>query len=281
MIEIGKYNTLRAARRTPHGMVLQDEEGDDVLLPNKYVPESLEPGAPIDVFVYTDSNDWPVATTRRPLAVVGEVAYLQAKEITPIGAFMDWGLEKDLFVPFSEQSQKMTTGRRYFVYLYLDEQTDRVAASSKLNKYLSKEAPDLKEGQEVQLLIGPQTELGFTAFIDNRFQGLLYQSEYFQPLSPGMRTRGYVKLVRPDGKIDLSLQPQGYLQAVPLQAEQILEALKKNNGFLPLTDKSEPEEIAALLKMSKKAFKKAVGALYKQGRIRLEDSGVRLLEGQG
>lgn len=279
MIEIGKYNTLRAARRTPHGMVLQDEEGDDVLLPNKYVPESLEPGAPIDVFVYTDSNDWPVATTRRPLAVVGEVAYLQAKEITPIGAFMDWGLEKDLFVPFSEQSQKMTTGRYYFVYLYLDEQTDRVAASSKLSKYLSKEAPGLKEGQEVQLLIGPQTELGFTAFIDNRYHGLLYKSEYFQPLSPGMRTRGYVKLVRPDGKIDLSLQPQGYLQAVPLQAEQILEALKKNNGFLPLTDKSEPEEIAALLKMSKKAFKKAVGALYKQGRIRLEDNGVRLLGG--
>ncbi|MCB0572727.1 MAG: GntR family transcriptional regulator [Phaeodactylibacter sp.] len=277
MIEIGKYNTLRAARRIAHGMVLQDEEGDDVLLPNKYVPEGLAPGDDIDVFVYTDSNDWPIATTRRPLALVGEIAYLQAKEITPIGAFMDWGLEKDLFVPFSEQSQKMTTGKRYFVYLYLDEQTDRVAASSKLGKYLEKEATGLEPGQEVQLLIGPESELGFTAFIDNRYRGLLYKSEYFQELHPGMHIKGYVKTIRPDGKADLSLQQQGYLHAVPLQAEQLLEALKKNGGFLPLTDKSGPEEVASLLKMSKKAFKKAIGALYKQRLVRLEEDGVHLV----
>ncbi|MCB0552646.1 MAG: GntR family transcriptional regulator [Phaeodactylibacter sp.] len=279
MIHIGLYNRLIAARDTPHGMVLQDEEGDDVLLPNKYVPKGLAPGDPIDVFVYTDSNDWPIATTLRPKAIVGEFAFMQAKEITPIGAFMDWGLEKDLFVPFSEQSLKMTTGNWYFVYLYLDEQTDRVAASSKLNKYLDKSEPELKIGEEVQLLIGPQTPLGFNAFINNRYKGLLYKSEFFQPLRPGMRVKGYVKLIRPDGKVDLSLQPQGYQQAVPTQAEQILEALKKNKGFLPLTDKSDPDEVASLLKMSKKAFKKAVGALYKQRLIRLEEAGIYLEEG--
>jgi uncharacterized protein len=278
MIEIGQYNRLTAVRMTPHGMVLHDAEGDDVLLPNKYTPKELAIGDAIDVFVYTDSEDWPIATTRRPYAQLHEVAYLQAKEITNIGAFLDWGLEKDLFVPFSEQGLKMVAGGRYFVYLYLDEESGRVAASSKLNKYLDQGTPDLSVGQEVQLLIGPPTPLGFSAFINHRYRGLIYQSDIFRPLRPGDRCPGYIKLIRPDGKIDLSLQPQGYQQAVPAQAQQILDLLQARGGFLPLTDKSEPDEIYALLQMSKKAFKKALGALYKARRVRLEDEGVYGLE---
>lgn len=274
MIEIGQYNRLTAVRLTPHGMVLHDEEGDDVLLPNKYTPKELAVGEAIDVFVYTDSEDWPIATTRKPFALVNEVALLHVKEVTSIGAFLDWGLEKDLFVPFSEQSAKMIAGGRYFVYLYLDESTGRVAASSKLNKYLNKEVPDLAVGQEVQLLIGLPTPLGFNAFINHRYRGLVYQSDIFRPLHPGDKCKGYVKLIRPDGKVDLALQPQGYQYAVSVQSQQILDVLKRQGGFLPLTDKSEPEEIYALLQMSKKAFKKALGALYKQRLVRLEEEGV-------
>lgn len=276
MIEIGKYHTLRAARRIAHGMVLVDAEGDDVLLPKKYLPEGLAPGDAIEVFVYTDSEDWPVATTQRPKASVGQFAYLTVKEVTSFGAFLDWGLDKDLLAPFSEQAHKMERGKAYLVFLLLDEQTGRLIASSKLNKFLETQHIGLEEGQEVDLLIGPETDIGYNAIINHRYRGLLYKSDLFRPLQPGDQCKGYVKTIRPDKKVDLSLQKPGYAQVGP-DAEKILQILKKNNGFLGLHDKSGPEEIAARLHMSKKAFKKAVGALYKQRLIRLGEEGVYLV----
>ena len=278
MIHIGQYQLLTAARHIPHGMVLQDAEGDDVLLPKKYVPEGLAPGDEIEVFVYTDSEDWPVATTQKPKAVLGQFAYLQVKEIAPFGAFLDWGLDKDLLAPFAEQSKKMERGKWYLVYLLIDEQTDRMIASSKLNKFLEAENIELEEGQEVGLLIGPQTDIGYNAIINHRYRGLLYKSDLFRPVQPGERCRGYVKTVRPDRKIDLSLRKPGYAHVEP-NAEKILHLLEQNNGFLGLHDKSDPEEITARLQMSKKTFKKAIGALYKQKRIRIGEDGVYLAEG--
>ncbi|MCO6476822.1 MAG: GntR family transcriptional regulator [Phaeodactylibacter sp.] len=276
MIQIGRYQLLTAIRSTPHGMVLQDAEGDDVLLPKKYSPESLAPGDEIDVFVYTDSEDWPVATTQKPKAILGEFAYLQVKEVVPFGAFLDWGLDKDLLAPFAEQSKKMERGKYYLVYLMLDEQTDRLIASSKLSKFLETENIELSEGQEVDLLIGPQTDIGYNAIINNRYRGLLYKSDLFRPVQPGGRTKGYVKTIRPDKKIDLTLQKPGYAHVEP-NAEKILQLLEKNNGFLDLHDKSNPAEITARLHMSKKTFKKAIGALYKQRLIRIEEDGVYLV----
>lgn len=278
MIEIGKYQTLKAARRIAHGMALVDEEGDDVLLPKKYVPESLAPGDAIEVFVYTDSEDWPVATTQRPKATLGQFACLQVKEVASFGAFLDWGLDKDLLAPFAEQARKMERGKSYLVYLLLDEQTDRLIASSKLAKFLETENIKLAEGEEVDLLIGPATDLGFNAIINHRYRGLLYKSELFRPLQPGDQCKGYVKTIRPDKKIDLTLQKPGYAHVEP-NARKILQVLEKNNGFLGLHDKSDPAEIAARLQMSKKTFKKAIGALYKQRLIRIEADGVYLVQG--
>ncbi|MCB9294788.1 MAG: GntR family transcriptional regulator [Lewinellaceae bacterium] len=278
MIEIGKYQTLKAARRIAHGMALVDEEGDDVLLPKKFVPESLAPGDDIEVFVYTDSEDWPVATTQRPKVTLGQFAYLQVKEVTPFGAFLDWGLDKDLLAPFAEQARKMERGKFYLVYLLLDEQTDRLIASTKLSKFLETENIKLAEGEEVGLLIGPATDIGFNAIINHRYRGLLYKSELFRPLQPGDMCKGYVKTIRPDKKIDLALQRPGYAHVEP-NAQKILQVLEKNNGFLGLHDKSAPEEIAARLQMSKKTFKKAIGALYKQRLIRIEADGVYLIQG--
>ncbi len=276
MIHIGRYQLLTAIRSTPHGMVLQDSEGDDVLLPKKYVPEGLAPGDDVEVFIYTDSEDWPVATTQKPKAILGEFAYLQVKEVVPFGAFLDWGLDKDLLAPFAEQSKKMERGKYYLVYLLLDEQTDRLIASSKLNKFLETENIELEESQEVDLLIGSQTDIGYNAVINNRYRGLLYKSDLFRPVQPGDHTTGYVKTIRPDKKIDLTLQKPGYAHVEP-NAEKILQLLKKNNGFLDLHDKSSPEEITARLQMSKKTFKKAIGALYKQRLIRIGEDGVYLV----
>lgn len=280
MILIGRYQLLTAIRSTPHGMVLQDAEEDDVLLPQKYVPEGLAPGDEIEVFVYTDSEDWPVATTQKPKAALHEFAFLQVKEVAPFGAFLDWGLDKDLLAPFAEQSKKMERGKHYLVYLLLDEQTDRLIASSKLSKFLETENIELGEGQEVDLLIGPQTDIGYNAIINNRYRGLLYKSDLFRPVQAGERTKAYVKTIRPDKKIDLTLQKPGYAHVEP-NAEKILQILKKNNGFLGLHDKSDPEEVSTRLQMSKKTFKKAIGALYKQRLIRIEEDGVYLVGEEG
>lgn len=276
MIEIGTYQNLKAARETPHGLVLLNEEGDDVLLPKKYVPEGLQEGGIVEVFVYTDSEDWPVATTQRPFAQRDQFAHLQVKEVSPLGAWLDIGLDKDLLVPFSEQDLRMEAGKYYPVYVYVDEETDRLVGSNRFRRFLTQENLTVEEGQEVGLFILGFSDLGAKAAVNERHEGLIFQSDIFRPLQPGERLKGYVKTIRPDGKIDLALQPQGYAKVEP-NAEKILTQLRASaNGFLPLHDKSDPELIRAQLQMSKKTFKKAIGSLYKQKLIDLEAGGIRL-----
>jgi predicted RNA-binding protein (virulence factor B family) len=275
MLHLGIKNTLRILRGTGVGMFLGDEEGNDVLLPKKYVPENAIVGEDIEVFIYRDSEDRIIATNLEPKIQLNQFACLQVKSVTAIGAFLDWGLEKDLFVPFREQNKKMEEGRWYAVYLYLDEETDRLVASCKVNRYFEKENIDLLIGQEVDLLIFEETDLGLNAVIDNKYKGLIYENEIFQRIKIGTRTKGFVKNLRDDNRVDLSLQKQGYANVEP-NAERILEKLKANNGFLDVTDKSDSNYVMYQLEMSKKTFKKAVGALYRQKIIRIEEDGIYL-----
>ena len=276
MLHLGLKNTLRILRGTGVGMFLGDEEGNDVLLPKKYVPENAIVGDDIEVFIYRDSEDRIIATNLEPKIQLNQFACLQVKSVTAIGAFLDWGLEKDLFVPFREQNKKMEEGRWYAVFLYLDEETDRLVASCKVNRYFEKENIDLQIGQEVDLLIFEETDLGLNAVINNKYKGLIYENEIFQRIKIGTRTKGFVKNLRDDNRVDLSLQKQGYANVEP-NAERILEKLKANNGFLDVTDKSDSNYIMYQLEMSKKTFKKAVGALYRQKIIRIEDDGIYLV----
>lgn len=275
MLHLGIKNTLRILRGTGVGMFLGDDEGNDVLLPKKYVPENAIVGDDIEVFIYRDSEDRIIATTLEPKIQLNQFACLQVKSVTAIGAFLDWGLEKDLFVPFREQNKKMEEGRWYAVYLYLDEETDRLVASCKVNRYFEKENIDLQIGQEVDLLIFEETDLGVNAVINNKYKGLIYENEIFQRIKIGTRTKGFVKNIRDDNRVDLSLQKQGYANVEP-NAERILEKLKANNGFLDVTDKSDANYVMYQLEMSKKTFKKAIGALYRQKIIRIEEDGIYL-----
>jgi uncharacterized protein len=276
MLHLGIKNTLRILRGTTVGMFLGDDEENDVLLPKKYVPENAVVGDNIEVFIYKDSEDRIIATTLEPKIYLNQFACLQVKAVTPIGAFLDWGLEKDLFVPFREQNKKMEEGKWYAVYLYLDEDTERLVASCKVNRYFEKENIDLKVGQEVDLLIFEETDMGLNAIINNKYKGLLYENEIFQRIKVGTQIKGFVKNIREDNRIDLSLQKQGYENIEP-NAERILTKLKSNNGFLDITDKSDANYVMYQLEMSKKTFKKAVGALYRQRVIRLEDDGIYLV----
>lgn len=275
MLHLGIKNTLRILRGTGVGMFLGDDEGNDVLLPKKYVPENAIVGDDIEVFIYRDSEDRIIATNLEPKIQLNQFACLQVKSVTAIGAFLDWGLEKDLFVPFREQNKKMEEGRWYAVYLYLDEETDRLVASCKVNRYFEKENIDLQIGQEVDLLIFEETDLGLNAVINNKYKGLIYENEIFQRIKIGTRTKGFVKNIRDDNRVDLSLQKQGYANVEP-NAERILEKLKANNGFLDVTDKSDANYVMYQLEMSKKTFKKAIGALYRQKIIRIEEDGIYL-----
>lgn len=265
-MKLGEVNRLKVARERDFGLYLTDGE-EDVLLPQKYVPETVTEF--IEVFLYTDSEDRIIATTLTPKLQLHECALLTIKDITKYGAFADWGLEKDLLIPFREQMGKMQKDEEHIIYLFLDERTDRLVGSAKLEKFLNKK-PSFEEGESVDLLIGRKTDLGFEVVIDNTNLGLIFHNEIFQPLKMGDRIPGYVKRIRPDGKIDLTLQKLGYSQIKTVE-DVILEALEKNQGMLMLTDKSSPEEIAAQLRISKKNFKKGVGALYKQKRILLKE----------
>ena len=275
MIEIGQYNLMKAARLMPQGWYLVNAAEQEVLLPNKYVPEGMEEGQEIKVFIYMDSEDRVTATTRKPKAQVNEFACLKVLEMTKFGAFLDWGLEKDLLVPFSEQTKKMLKDEWHLVYLYLDERTERLVATAKINSFLETEQIDVKVGQEVDLLIGTRTDLGVKVIINNKYAGLIFNNEIFQKLLPGAHTRGFIKQIRPDNKIDVSLQQQGFANVAP-NAQKVLEKLEQANGFLALNDKSDPVLIQQHLEMSKKTFKKAIGVLYKQKKIRIESDGIYL-----
>ncbi|WDQ15529.1 CvfB family protein [Rhodopirellula sp. P2] len=275
MIEIGGTFDLEVLKRTDFGMFLDAGELGEILLPTKHTPDDLSVGDIVEVFLYLDSEDRPIATTQVPKAEVGEFAYLEVKENTPIGAFLDWGLDKDVLVPFAEQHRPMRVGDSYLVFLYLDNQ-DRITATSKIDKYVSN---DPEHGfypqQAVELIIANSTEMGHKAIVDQSHWGLLYKDEVDQRISFGQTIQGYVKHVRVDGKIDLSLKSGQQIRDDFSQAIQ--SHLEENGGFAPVHDKSPPNEIFDLFRMSKGQFKKAIGALYKQQVIAIEQDGIRLL----
>ncbi len=283
MIEIGKYNKLTILRDTQVGLFLGNPELDpegihDVLLPNKYVPKVFEIGEELIVFVYLDHEQRPVATTLEPYILLNEFALLRVNYTNQVGAFMDWGMEKDILVPFKEQARPMEKGKRYLVYLYLDEKTNRLVASSKLNQFLKNENLTVEKGEEVDLIVSHITELGINVIINEKYKGLMYKDEvYDDAIRTGDRMRGYIKAIRPDNKIDVSLQIQGY-QSIEPNAEKILDELRASRGFLRLTDNSHPEDIKTVLKMSKKTFKKAIGALYREQRIEIKEDGIYLIK---
>ncbi len=276
MIRLGDYNTLRIERSTSVGLFLQDEEGTEILLPNKYVPEDIKIDTDITVFCYLDNSERPVATTLTPYIVRDGFAYLKVAEVSAYGAFLDWGLEKHLLVPFREQAQRMEEGKQYLVYCYLDEESLRLTGSSKVDRFLVNQKPDYQPNAVVDLLVFRKTPLGWEVIVDNKYKGLIFDSDIFKPISIGDHLQGFVKKVREDHKIDISLQPIGAKMLEPT-AKMILDKLTENNGFLPLHDKSTPEEIQSQLHLSKKAFKKGVGILYRQRKILIEEEGIRLL----
>jgi Uncharacterized protein conserved in bacteria len=277
MIEIGKYNTLTIDRDTQVGLFLTDGK-EDVLLPNKYVPKVFEIGEEITVFVYLDHEERPVATTLEPYILLNEFGLLRVNYTNQIGAFMDWGMEKDILVPFKEQARPMEKGKRYLVYLYMDEKTNRLVASSKTNQFLNNDNLTVEVGEEVDLIVSHITELGINVIINEQHKGLIYKDEvYDDAIRTGDRLRGYIKAIRPDNKIDVALQKQGF-EAVEPNAEKILDELRANRGFLRLNDASHPEDIKTVLKMSKKTFKKAIGVLYKQKQIEIKEDGIYLVK---
>lgn len=278
MAEIGKLNQLEVVKEVDFGIYLDGGNLGEILMPKRYVPEGTMPGDIIEAFIYLDSEDRLLATTEKPLAMVDDFALLEVVSVAPVGAFLNWGLPKDLFVPFREQRKPMEVGEKYLVYVYLDENSKRIAASSKIEQFLDNIPIDYDENEEVDLIIVNETDLGYNAIIDNSHLGVLFKNEVFQTLHPGDRMTGYIKKIRPDGKIDLRLDKVGY-EKIGGFADEIMEKLKQNNGFLPLTDKSSPEEIYQTFGISKKNFKAAIGALYKRRMITLEENGIRINPG--
>ncbi len=276
MIALGKYNNLEILRDTTVGLFLGDDEGNDVLLPNKYVPEEFEIGDYLDVFCYLDHEERIVATTLVPFVTVDQFQLLQVAEVNEYGAFMDWGLEKHLLVPFREQRNKMQEGQWYVVYCYLDEKTDRLVASNKLDKFLSNENLTVQALDEVDLVVTRLTDLGWEVIINHNHKGLVYSNEIFKKVAVGDKLKGYIKNIRPDNKIDVSLQPIGY-QSLEPAANLIYEKLVANGGVLNLHDKSDPEDIKRIMQMSKKTFKKGIGALYKERKIEIKPDSIKLL----
>lgn len=280
MADIGKFNELRVVRKVDFGVYLDGEKLGEILLPKKYIPEGCRMGDRLKVFIYRDSEDRLIATTMMPAAQVGDFAYLKVVSVTSMGAFLDWGLLKDLLVPFREQKVPMKEGRSYIVKIYLDQRTDRIVASSRLNDYLDRDPVDFQELQEVNLLICDQSDLGYKAIINGAHWGLIYADEVFRPLKTGQRIKGFVRKIRDDNKINLCLQKPGYGKVKDI-AGTILEILEEKGGFIAVTDKSSPETIYQLFGISKKTYKKAIGAIYKKRLITIEPDGIRLVDKTG
>ncbi len=276
MAAIGKTCVVNVVKSVDFGFYLDVEELDTVLLPRKYAPDDLSVGDTVEVFLYLDSEDRPVATTQKPKACVGEFAYLQVVDNSPVGAFLDWGLDKDVLVPFGEQHRPMEVGKFYLVYLYIDRVDGRIVASSKIDSVLSDDSHHAyKPQQAVDLIIANSTELGYKAIVNHSHWGVLYKNEVYQRLSFGQSIKGFIKYIRPDGKLDLSLQ--GGREARDKNTQRVLHYLQQQGGFAAVHDKSDPQLITELFGMSKGAFKKAIGGLYKQRVIRIEKDGIHLL----
>lgn len=276
MLQIGLLNDLLVDRKVDFGFYLSTGE-EDVLLPAKYAPQNLAPGNRITVFVYTDSEDRPIATTLQPKGMLGDYCLLEVRDLARFGAFFDWGLEKDLLVPASELRQPVEKGESHVVKICLDEKTRRLYGTTKIGKSCEKDILELNEGLGVDILVYNETPIGFQAVINNRFDGLLHKDEVFEALGIGEKRKAYIARIRPDGKIDLVLKKPGY-GSIEASAEKILAMLHEREGFLPCTDKSSPDEIHQILGMSKKEFKRSAGSLMKAGKIRMDSDGIRKVE---
>lgn len=279
MLEVGKYNTLKIVKDLDFGVYLDGGNGKEILLPARYVPKNVKPGDEVEVFIYHDNEGRLIATTARPLATVGEFKFMEVKSVNNTGAFLEWGLMKDLLVPFKEQKKPMREGRWYLVYVHLDHITGRIVASARIDKYLDNVVPEYTFNQEVNLLVADETDIGYKVIINNLHWGLVYYNEVFRRLEKGEEIKGYIKEVREDEKIDVSLVPLGY-QKIEGLAGTILESLKSQGGFIAVHDKSDPEVIQSLFLCSKKSFKQAIGALYKQHLITMENGGISLAKKQ-
>jgi predicted RNA-binding protein (virulence factor B family) len=275
MAEIGRINKLTIKRKLDYGALLDGGEAGDILLPKKYVPENCQPGDEVEVFVYADREEHLRATIKKPYATVGQFAKLRVLANSSSGAYLDWGLQKDLLVPKREQHAQMEEGKSYVVFVFLNKKTGRITASSKLDRFLGLQSPKYEVGEEVDLFICEKTDLGYKVVVNNSHWGMVYKNEVFQKLHVGQQLKGYIKLIREDLKIDISLQQPGY-QGVDNIARNILKTIKEQGGSIAVTDKNPPEDIYALLGISKKSFKKAIGALYKKRLITIGASGIRL-----
>ena len=275
-IELGKFNQLEVVKQVDFGMYLDGGEEGEILLPTRYVPEDCKVGDWLNVFLYLDNEERLIATTLTPLVQVGEFACLEVSWVNQFGAFLNWGLMKDLFVPFSEQKMKMQVGNKYVIHAYIDDESFRIVASAKVDRYLSKEKAPYQPGEEVNILIWQKTDLGFKAIIENMYSGLLYDSEIFQTLHTGDTLKAYIKQVREDGKIDLILQKPGF-EKVDDFSKTLYHYLADHGGRIGLNDKSPAEEIYDVFGVSKKTFKKAVGDLYKKRLILLHEDGIELV----
>ncbi len=275
-VQLGKYNQLEVVKEVDFGVYLNGDEDGEILLPSRYVPEGCKPGDMLNVFIYLDNEERLIATTLTPYVQVGEFACLEVAWTNQFGAFLDWGLMKDLFVPFREQKMKMQKGNKYVVHVHLDEDSYRIMASAKVEHFLSEEMPSYEPGDKVDVMVWQRTDLGFKVIVENKFGGLIYANEVFRALEPGIHLDAFVKQVRPDGKIDLELQRFG-MRKVDDFADVLLEYIREHDGFTELNDKSPAEAIYDAFGVSKKTFKKAVGDLYKKRLVQLEENGIRLV----
>ena len=274
-IELGRFNTLKIAKEVDFGLYLDGDEEGEILLPKRYVPEHYAIGDELRVFIYLDNEERLVATTQTPYVQVGGFACLEVTWVNRYGAFLDWGLMKDLFCPFREQRQRMEVGRRYVVHAHVDDESFRIVASARLEHFLDKDAPQYEPWQEVDILVWQRTDLGYKVIVDDRFSGLVFRDEVFRPMHMGLRLKAYVKQVRPDGKIDIALQKSGYGNVEDF-AHVLLQHLRDNGGRTALGDKSPSQDIYDTFGVSKKVFKKAVGDLYKRRLIIITPDGLRL-----
>jgi predicted RNA-binding protein (virulence factor B family) len=277
MIKIGTYNELKIVKRVEFGLYLDGGDEGEILLPRRYTTDDMQIGDNVNVFLYFDSEDRLIATTQRAKAEVNKFVSLKVIDTNRAGAFLDWGLPKDLLVPFNQQKTPMKEGYGYVVYVYQDDISERLVASSKLDRFLDNEPADYAVGDKVDILIADKTDLGFKAIINDKHWGVLFETEVFGDMGIGKQCKGYIKQIREDGKLDVGLTKVGYAKVDAL-AERILQSLKQNQGFLPLHDKSRPEQIAKILKMSKANFKKSIGQLYRKKLIIIENEGIRISE---
>ena len=277
MIAVGQYNELRILRETSVGLYLGDMDGEDVLLPNKYCPRKFSIDEKISVFVYRDHEDRKVATNITPKIQLNTFGFLRVTDVSYVGAFMDWGMEKELLVPNNEQRQKMEADRWYIVYMLLDTETDRLYASNKIEKHLTNESLTVKEGEAVDLLVMQKTDLGYSVIVNNLHKGLVFENEIFKTINIGDALQGYIKKIREDNKLDVSLYPIGYENFIDANTRAVYDTLLKNQGFMAVTDKSTPDEIYTWFGMSKKAFKKAIGSLYKDRKILITEEGIKTI----